>query len=350
MKTVPVLPPTPPIPADIPDSLFRFREIASHTDEDTLSVKQLTFAQDAWHRLSKNKAAVAAMGILVIIISLAFCAPLLAPYNPNTQNVPYANLPPRMPGIHIKGLNGMEKFRGEWVDKYALANVPEGLNYIFGTDEFGRDILSRTLYGTRISLTIAFIAAFLDLTIGVLYGLFSAMKGGMTDNVMQRLLEILNGVPNLILVVLMLLIFRPGLVSIIFALALSSWIPMARLVRAQTLRVKNLEYVQAARAIGVSQVMIAFTHILPNILGIIVIRAMFSIPSAIFFETFLSFIGVGMKIPNASIGTLLNGGYKVFRIHAYQMWVPAAILCVIMLAFNLFADGMRDAFDPKMKN
>lgn len=286
----------------------------------------------------------------MVIILTAFLAPVLAPYDPNEQHVPHANLPPRIPGFSVKGLNGYAQMRGVWIDRYAAAEVPDTLNYLLGTDEYGRDILSRSLYGTRISLTIAVIAAFLDLTIGVCYGLASALKGGLTDTVLQRILEVINGIPSLVLVVLMLLIFSPGMVSIILALTLSSWIPMARMVRAQTLRIKNLEYVLAARALGTSSVKIALFHVLPNIAGIVVVRTMFSIPTAIFFETFLSFIGVGMRIPNASLGTLLNGGYKVFRIFPWQMWIPSIILCVIMLAFNLFADGLRDAFDPKMKD
>ncbi len=335
---------------DIPDELFRFKPNIPLRDSPSGTAEAQTFLQDAWRRLRKNKAAVASLVLLGIIVALAFLAPVLAPYDPNMQNIPHANLPPRIPGIHINGLNGYAKLRGEWTDRYALSNVPEDVNYIFGTDEFGRDLMSRALYGTRISLAIAFIAAALDLTIGVSYGLISAMRGGRTDNLMQRLLEILTGIPSLVLVVLMLLIFEPGLTSIVFALTISSWVPMARMVRAQTLRIKNLEYVQAAQALGTSCIHIALSHVLPNIAGIVVVRAMFSIPSAIFFETFLSFIGVGMKIPNASLGTLLNGGYKVFRIHSYQMWIPAVILCIIMLAFNLFADGLRDALDPKMKD
>lgn len=334
---------------EISDELFRFKPAEKVLSGGEAKVVSLTFMQDAWRRLRKNKAAVVSMVLLLVIILLAFLAPVISPYNPNVQNIPHANLPPRIPGISLNGLNGHTQLRGEWVDRYALARVPENLNYIFGTDEFGRDLLSRTLYGTRISLTIAFIAAVLDLTIGVFYGMTSAMKGGRVDNIMQRVLEILTGIPSLVLVVLMLLVFSPGIISIIFALTISSWIPMARIVRAQTLRIRNLEYVQAAKALGVSQINIALSHVLPNIASMVVVRAMFSIPSAIFFETFLSFIGVGMKIPNASIGTLLNSGYKVFRIHPYQMWIPAIILCVIMLAFNLFADGLRDAFDPKMK-
>jgi oligopeptide transport system permease protein len=335
---------------EIPQSYFRFKETGPSTNDLAKNTVSLNFLQDAWRRLRKNKAAVGSIIILTVIIMIAFLAPVIAPYDPNKQSIPYANLPPKIPGFNLNGLNGFAQMRGEWLDRYALAEVPEAVYFIFGTDEFGRDLLSRALYGTRISLMIAFIAAFLDLTIGIAYGLTSAMKGGKTDMLMQRLLEILAGIPSLVLVVLMLLIFDPGITSIILALVLSSWIPMARIVRAQALRIKNLEYVQAAQAIGTSGINIALSHVLPNISGMIVIRTMFSIPSAIFFETFLSFIGVGMKIPNASIGTLLNGGYKVFRIYSYQMWIPAVILCVIMLAFNLFADGLRDAFDPKMKD
>ncbi len=333
----------------IPEELFQFRITVQDMTVKEEIMPSPAFFQDALRRLCRNKGAVVSLLLLTVIIILAFLAPVIAPYNPNTQNIPHANLPPRIPGITINGLNGRSKLQGEWIDRYALANVTADRNYIFGTDEFGRDLLSRTLYGTRISLTIAFIAAILDLTIGVFYGLTSALKGGQVDNFMQRILEILTGIPNLVLVVLMLLIFKPGILSIIFALTISSWIPMARIVRAQTLRIKNLEYVQAAVALGSSQVRNAISHILPNIAGIVVVRAMFSIPTAIFFETFLSFIGVGMKIPNASLGTLLNSGYKMFRIYTYQMWIPSIILCIIMLAFNLFADGLRDALDPKMK-
>lgn len=332
----------------IPDSAFRFLPSAAVSAEPELP-PTLGFLGDSWRKLRKNKLAVACAAILLVIIALAALAPVLAPYPPNEQHLQYRNLPPRIPGVSINGLNGCRQFRGNWMDAYAAADVPEGLNFIFGTDEFGRDLLSRALYGTRISLTIAFVAALLDLTIGIAYGLFSGMMGGRVDNIMQRILEILSGIPSLVLVVLMLLVFEPGMTSIILAMVISSWIPMARVVRAQTLKIKQHEYVQAARALGSSELNIALGHVLPNISGVVIVRAMFSIPSAIFFETFLSFIGVGMKIPNASIGTLLNSGYKVFRLHSYQMFIPAIILCVIMLSFNLFADGLRDVFDPKMK-
>lgn len=332
----------------IPDSAFRFLSSTAISAEPELP-PTLGFLGDSWRKLRKNKLALSCAVILLIIIVLAALAPILAPYPPNEQHLQYKNLPPRIPGVSINGFNGYRQFRGNWTDAYATANVPDDVHFIFGTDEFGRDLLSRALYGTRISLTIAFVAALLDLTIGIAYGLFSGMVGGRVDNIMQRILEILSGIPSLVLVVLMLLVFEPGMTSIILAMVISSWIPMARVVRAQTLKIKQLEYVQAARALGNSELKIALGHVLPNISGVVIVRAMFSIPSAIFFETFLSFIGVGMKIPNASIGTLLNGGYKVFRLHSYQMFIPAFILCIIMLSFNLFADGLRDVFDPKMK-
>ena len=305
------------------------------------------FLRDSWRRLRKNKAAVIALTLLILICVLALLAPVLAPYDPNEQHLQYKNLPPKIPGVSINGFNGTREFRGQRIDAYA--GLPDGTYFILGTDEFGRDLLSRILYGTRISLVIALIAAALYLTIGVAYGMFSAMKGGLIDMIMQRILEIFSGIPSLVLVVLMLLVFEPGIASIILAMVISSWIPMARVVRAQTLRLRQAEYVQAARALGRTEGQIALGHILPNISGIVVVRAMFSVPSAIFFETFLSFLGVGMKIPNASLGTLLNGGYKVFKLYPSQMFIPAIVLCVLMLSFNLFADGLRDVFDPKMK-
>ncbi|MGM9604502.1 MAG: ABC transporter permease [Faecousia sp.] len=332
----------------IPDTAF-VPYVPTQDEAEPELPRALSFLEDSWRKLRKNKAAVVTLALLVIITTLAFLAPVISPFDPNEQHLAYKNLPPKWPGVHIDGLNGMTEFRGRKIDAYALANVPEGQCFLLGTDEFGRDLLSRCLWGTRISLVIAFIAAVLDLTIGIAYGLFSAMKGGRTDTLMQRILEILSGIPSLVLVVLMLLVFEPGILSIILAMVISSWIPMARVVRAETLKLKQMEYVQAARALGASETKIALSHVLPNISGIVIVRAMFSIPSSIFFETFLSFLGVGMRIPNASIGTLLNGGYKVFRLYPYQMFIPAIILCVIMLSFNLFADGLRDVFDPKMK-
>ena len=334
----------------ITKDLFESASESSMQDKEKISAPSLSFMADSWRRLKKNKVAMGSLIILIIISMSSLLAPVIAPHDPNAQTVQYANMPPKIPGIDINGLNGTVKQNGVVIDKYEASNVPEDVYYYLGTDSLGRDLLSRILYGTRVSLFIAFMAALFNLTLGVVYGLTSGWLGGKVDNIMQRILEILSGVPNLVVVILMLLVLKPGISSIIIALALTEWLSMARVVRAQTLKLKNQEYILAARTLGQSPMKIAFGHILPNLAGVIIIQVMFSIPSAIFFEAFLSFIGIGIPAPNASLGTLINDGYKTFRFLPHLMWYPAGIMSVIMICFNLLADGLRDAFDPKMRD
>ena len=334
----------------ITKDLFESASESSMQDKEKISAPSLSFMADSWRRLKKNKVAMVSLIILIIISMSSLLAPVIAPHDPNAQTVQYANMPPKIPGIDINGLNGTVKQNGVVIDKYEASNVPEDVYYYLGTDSLGRDLLSRILYGTRVSLFIAFMAALFNLTLGVVYGLTSGWLGGKVDNIMQRILEILSGVPNLVVVILMLLVLKPGISSIIIALALTEWLSMARVVRAQTLKLKNQEYILAARTLGQSPMKIAFRHILPNLAGVIIIQVMFSVPSAIFFEAFLSFIGIGIPAPNASLGTLINDGYKTFRFLPHLMWYPAGIMSVIMICFNLLADGLRDAFDPKMRD
>ena len=297
----------------ITKDLFETASESSMQDKEKISAPSLSFMADSWRRLKKNKVAMVSLVILIIITMSSLLAPVIAPHDPNAQTVQYANMPPKIPGIDINGLNGTVKQNGVVIDKYEASNVPEDVYYYLGTASLGRDLLSRILYGTRVSLFIAFMAALFNLTLGVVYGLTSGWLGGKVDNIMQRILEILSGVPNLVVVILMLLVLKPGISSIIIALALTEWLSMARVVRAQTLKLKNQEYILAARTLGQSPMKIAFGHILPNLAGVIIIQVMFSIPSAIFFEAFLSFIGIGIPAPNASLGTLINDGYKTFR-------------------------------------
>ena len=334
----------------ITKDLFESASESSMQDKEKISAPSLSFMADSWRRLKKNKVAMVSLIILIIISMSSLLAPVIAPHDPNAQTVQYANMPPKIPGIDINGLNGTVKQNGVVIDKYEASNVPEDVYYYLGTDSLGRDLLSRILYGTRVSLFIAFMAALFNLTLGVVYGLTSGWLGGKVDNIMQRILEILSGVPNLVVVILMLLVLKPGISSITIALPLTEWLSMARVVRAQTLKLKNQEYILAARTLGQSPMKIAFRHILPNLAGVIIIQVMFSIPSAIFFEAFLSFIGIGIPAPNASLGTLINDGYKTFRFLPHLMWYPAGIMSVIMICFNLLADGLRDAFDPKMRD
>ena len=210
-------------------------------------------------------------------------------------------------------------------------------------------MFSRLLYGTRISLMIALFATLVDILIGVPYGLVSGWCGGRVDNILQRIIEIISSIPELVLIMLLLIILKPGMVSIILAIALSSWVLMARLVRASAMQIKSTDFVLAAQAMGESPMQIAFRHILQNTMGVIITRTMFTIPAAIFLEALLSFIGIGVKAPNASLGTLLNTGEKGFQFYQYQLWEPVLVLSLMMIAFNLLGDGLRDAFDPNTR-
>lgn len=335
---------------NLPKDSFKPISIDNNLDREKISAPSLTFMQDSWRRLKKNRGAVISLVILGIVTLLAFGSIWISPHDPTKQNAKYINLPPKIPGVSINGFNGTAVVGGQRVNKYEQARVPKDTYFVLGTDGLGRDELSRLLMGTRMSLIIAFVAAFLDLSIGVIYGLVSGMKGGRVDTVMQRILEVLSGIPNLVVMILMLTIFKPGMLSIILAMIVTGWITMARIVRAQAMKVKDQEYVLAATTLGQSPISIAKKHILPNISSVIIVQMMFSIPSAIFFEAFLSFIGLGLTPPNASLGMLLSDGYKTFRYLPHLMWAPAITLSVIMICFNLLADGLRDAFDPKMKD
>ncbi|KRM23988.1 ABC transporter permease [Latilactobacillus graminis] len=334
---------------DIKISASSFKPLAQDTHEaqEKISAPSLTFTQDALRRLKQNKVAVVSLVVLVIVMLAALLAPVIAPQSPNIQNVAYANLPPKIGAGKLPGFSGKMVVSGVEVDKYQQAGVPKGKTFILGTDYLGRDLLSRILYGTRLSLLIGILATLVDLLIGIPYGIVSGWRGGRLDMFMQRVTEIISSIPNLIVVVLMMLVLRPGLLSIVIAIGFTGWITMARLIRAQTFQLKEQEFVLAARTLGESSTKIAWKHLIPNLSSTIIIQTMFTIPSAIFFEAFLSFIGIGIPAPNASLGTLLSDGQKAFRFLPYQMWYPAAVLCVIMIAVNLLADGLRDAFDPK---
>ncbi|WP_281165543.1 ABC transporter permease [Liquorilactobacillus sicerae] len=319
-------------------------------DNEKIAAPSLTFLQDAWLRLKKNKGAVISLWIVIVMVVIAFGSTPFIDHDSLVKSAPkYANLPAKIPGVNINGFNGKLKVSGQWVDEYKQNHVPSDKYFYLGTDYLGRSLAQRIIYGTKISLIVAFVATFFDLTIGVAYGIISGWKGGRVDNVMQRIIEIISSVPNLVIVVLMLLVLKPGMTSIICAIAISSWTTMARMIRAETLSLKSQEYVLAARTLGESPVKIAIKHLVPNLSSIIIIQTMYTIPTAIFFEAFLSFIGIGISSPQTSLGVLLNDGQKNFQFLPYQMWYPAIVLCVLMIAFNLLGDGLRDAFDPKTR-
>ncbi len=201
--------------------------------------------------------------------------------------------------------------------------------------------------GTRISLFIGVTAALLDLVFGVIYGGVSAYYGGRVDDVMQRIIEVVYSIPFLLITILMIMVLEPGVSTIIIAYAITGWVPMARLVRGQVLTLKEQEFVLAARTLGASPSRIITRHLIPNALGIIIVQLTFVIPSAIFVEAFLSFIGLGIRVPMASLGYLLNDGVTYMRLYPHRILFPTLVFSFILLCFNLLGDGLRDALDPK---
>ncbi len=221
--------------------------------------------------------------------------------------------------------------------------------YLLGTDGLGRDLFIRIVYGARISLTVGFFAAFINFVVGVFYGAIAGYIGGELDNIMMRVIDILDSIPMTLYVILIMVVVGPGLVSIILALGLTFWVKMARIVRGQVLTLKQQEFVKAAVVTGADTKRIIIKHLIPNMMGPIMVNIAMQIPSAIFNEAFLSFVGLGISAPMASWGTLCNDALAGIYVYPYQMVFPAIAISVTILTFNLFSDGLRDAFDPKQR-
>lgn len=302
---------------NIPQELF-VKANVNKNEREQISRPNLTALQDGWIRLKKNKAAVICLFVLIVVILFAIFGPIFSPYAFDKTN-------------------------------YEITFQTPSAEHIFGTDQFGRDQFTRIWYGTRISLFIALAAACLDLFVGVTYGAVSALIGGKVDAIMQRIIEILVGIPSLIIIILLMMVMPAGIGTIIVAMSITGWVNMARLVRAQILKLKNQEFILAARVLGTSQKNIILKHLIPNTVGVIVINAMFTIPSAIFTEAFLSFIGIGLSEPKASLGVLINNGYQVLHNFPHLLIYPAIVIILIMVCFSILGDGLRDALDPRMR-
>ena len=293
----------------------------------------------------RNKGAVAGAIAFLLIILLALFGPIVSGHSYDEVALTVQNLPPRIPGLEKLGiLDGTV----QGIDMYELKGVSDKY-FWFGTDTLGRDLFTRLCYGIRISLLIAAISAFLDLVIGTTYGLISGYYGGKTDLIMQRIVEIINGIPMMVIVSLLVVAMSPGLLSIIVAMSISGWLGMSRLVRANTLRLKESEHVQASRVLGTGTLTILFREIFPNLLSSVIVMTMRTMPSAIFMESFLSFVGLGIPAPQASLGSLISDGYAHMLTYPYQMIVPSVFFAVLMLSMNLIGDGLRDALDPRQK-
>jgi len=304
-----------------------------------------SYMKDVMAAFRKNKGATFGMIMILIIVLLAIIGPMISGHTYDGIVVEHMSLVPRVPGLEKIGifdgtLNGTNQY---------LAKGLKDVYYWFGTDTQGRDLFTRVWQGTRISLIIALTAVLIEIFIGMVYGLVSGYFGGKVDMVMQRFAEILNGIPTLVVVTLLGLVLPRGIISIIFAMMITGWISMERIARAEVLKLKEQEFVLASKTLGAKNMRIIFKEILPNIVGQIIVVSMFSIPSAIFTEAFLSFVGLGVPAPMASLGSLVSDGYKSLTVYPHMIAYPIIVLSLLMLSFNLFADGLRDAFDPKMK-
>lgn len=288
-------------------------------DSERLSGPPIGFWRDSWGRLKKNRGALLSLGLIVLIVATALIGPLFSATGPYQQDL---------------GRQFVEPFSGgNW----------------FGTDEFGRDLWARVWSGTRVSLMIAALATLIDLLVGVIYGASSGYFGGRVDDLMQRVLEILYGIPYLVIVILAMLVLGAGFTSLVIALALTGWVPMARIVRGKVLQLKEQEFFLASRSLGAGGMRLIGRHLIPNSLGPIIVNLMFTVATAIFFESFLSFIGLGIQPPAASLGALISENYTQLRYNPYLLWFPLAVFGALMVSFNMLADGLRDAFDPRMR-
>ena len=298
-------------------------------------------------RFMAQRSAVFGAVILVLLILLSLIGPYISGHSYDEQNLSYANMAPRVPllsGLGIfDGSEDVPKTSGTITEnKYETLEITDTY-YLFGTDSLGRDMFARCFMGLRISLIIAFAATMINLIIGMNYGIISGYFGGATDLIMQRFIDIISSIPTLVVVTLLMLVLQPGMGSIIVALMVSGWFEMSLIARAEVLKVKELEYVQAAKTLGAGHMHIIFKDIVPNIVGKLVTQIMLSIPQAVFLEAFLSFVGLGMPAGTCSLGTLLSDGFKNAMLHPYKLLPAAIIMILLMVGCHMVAEGVKKA-------
>lgn len=373
---------------------------SSNEDREKIWTKNRTFAGDVWFRFRHKPTAIAGLILILALLIFAFIGPFFTKYSYSKQDLDLVNIPPRMTVYVTKDQSGYlyitQSLKVVWVNQdgtlgkqltklreesdssmiifdcngeeiglyygikpYLIADPATRViydtakvwnhSYILGTDSLGRDILTRLMYGTRVSLLVAFIAVVVNMLIGIVFGGISGYLGGMVDTVMMRIVDIISTIPLTLYVILIMVLLGAGIQSIIIAIGTTYWVDMARVVRGQVLSLKNQEFVMAAKTIGSSTKTILLEHLIPNSMGSILVTVTMLIPSAIFMEAFLSYLGIGLQPPLASLGTMCNDATANLRTCPYQLFIPALVICLIMFGFNFIGDGLRDALDPKLK-
>ncbi len=299
-----------------PDLFEKLDESEKNAEKITYESK--TYFQDAWIRFKKNKLALAGLCFIIFMVICCIFIPIISPYTYDGQDMTNVN-------------SGMT------------------LQHLLGTDKFGRDILVRVMYGGRISLSVGALAAFIALIIGTVYGAISGYAGGKVDMVMMRFVDMMYSIPDMLYIILIVVVFEPSMFSILLGISISSWMGMARQVRAQVMTLKEQEFSLAAFVLGASKARILFKHLIINSMGPIIVSVTMLVPSAIFNEAFLGFLGIGVPVPQASWGTLANDARQIMMAYPLQVVWPVLAICLTMLALNFIGDGLGDALDPKKK-
>ena len=329
---------------------------ATNEEKESLVVmrESVSFWKDGFRRLRKNKVAMVSLVIIILIMILSFVVPSFYPYSYKTQ---------------LKGANNLAPMQYSAEEQARIDAGEKVFPHILGTDKMGRDYAIRVMMGSRISLTVGLVATAIILVIGSIYGSIAAFFGGWVDLIMMRIVDIIYTVPDVLLIVLLSFALKspletlttlPGfgwvqtvgtnLISIFIVFALLYWVGMARMVRSQILMLKESEYVTAARALGAKSGRIIKKHLLTNCIGTLIVTTTLQIPSSIFTESFLSFLGLGVAVPLPSLGSLASDAINGINTYPYLLFIPALLISLIILSFNLLGDGLRDAFDPKLKN
>ncbi len=285
---------------------------------DTRSMRRRSLYVDAWHRLLKNKAAVVALGTLGVMVIMVLVGPWLSEWDHEIPDWDHYSTPPSLETGHL-----------------------------FGTDALGRDLFVRTMIGGQISLLVGLVATMVSLVIGVSYGAVAGFFGGRIDNIMMRFVDGIYAMPFMFFVIVLMVVFGRNIFLIFVAIGAVNWLDMARIVRGQTLSLKNKDFVEAARACGATEWQIIRRHIVPNLLGVVIVYVTLTIPQVILVESFLSFLGLGVQEPLTSWGALVNEGAQELETAPWSLLFPAAFLAVTLFAFNFLGDGLRDALDPK---
>ncbi|MBS5724333.1 MAG: ABC transporter permease [Clostridiales bacterium] len=333
------------------------------TDEEKFQQQRMrestTFFKDGMRRLVKNKVAMTCLVVVTLIVLIAVFVPMFYPYSYEQQLGVTA-------GQAVdSSYNNLKPFEYGETELERIANGEKIFPHIFGTDAHGRDYAIRVIYGTRVSLAVGFFASIIVLIIGAVYGSISGYYGGKVDLIMMRIVDIIYSLPDLLMIILFSTVFKRtlepliegtiledlgvGMISIFIVFALLYWVGMARLIRGQVLTIKQQDYVLSARSIGAKGSHIIRRHMLPNCISVIIISTALQIPSAIFTESYLSFLGLGVSMPMPSLGSLASDARAGVYSYGYRLIIPAVAICLIVLSLNLLGDGLRDAFDPKLK-